>query len=89
MWLRHQPKKKTHDVSTHARFGVARTRRRYHATTAMDGSPSASSCTVAATGNKCEAVTFLQKLPGRVRVNEGDSVELQVVLSGISIEQKN
>lgn len=29
-----------------------------------------------------EPVSFIQPLPGRMRVNEGEPVELEVVLSG-------
>ena len=46
----------------------------------MDGSSASCTATNAAAGNK--PVTFVQQLPGRMRVNEGESVELQVVLSG-------
>ncbi|XP_046632684.1 titin homolog isoform X7 [Daphnia pulicaria] len=51
---------------------------RYHATSDMDGS-GASDAAAAATDRP---VSFVTKLPSRMRVNEGDAVELQVLLTG-------
>jgi hypothetical protein len=48
----------------------------------MDGS-GASDAAAAATDRP---VSFVTKLPSRMRVNEGDAVELQVLLTGEPIE---
>ncbi|XP_045034081.1 myosin light chain kinase, smooth muscle isoform X2 [Daphnia magna] len=54
---------------------------RYHATSDMDGS--SGDCVAAKSkASNHQAVSFVQQLPSRMRVNEGDAVELQVVITG-------
>lgn len=47
----------------------------------MDGS--SGDCVAAKSkASNHQAVSFVQQLPSRMRVNEGDAVELQVVITG-------
>lgn len=52
---------------------------RYHATSDMDGSDDCVSVNKNASN---QPVSFVQQLSSRMSVNEGDAVELQVVITG-------
>ena len=50
---------------------------RYHATSDMDGSSASRGSAMAD-----EPVSFVHKLPSRMQINEGEAVEIEVVLTG-------
>ncbi|XP_057379752.2 myosin light chain kinase, smooth muscle-like [Daphnia carinata] len=54
---------------------------RYHATSDMDGSSGDGVAAKTKASNQ-QPVSFVQQLPSRMRVNEGDAVELQVAITG-------